>query len=77
MELTVVFRADNPVLVGFAKELLAANSIEFLVRNEELQSVIGIGSIGGYNPITGPIEILVRAQDYAIAHDLLRDLAAE
>jgi hypothetical protein len=77
MELTVVFRSDNPVVVGFAKELLKSNSVDFLVRNEELQSVIGIGSIGGYNPITGPIEILVREEDRGTAHDLLRDLVSE
>ena len=77
MELAVALRSDNPVLIGFAKELLKSNSIDFMVRNEEIQNIIGIGSIGGYNPITGPIELLVREEDRSIALDLLRDLTSE
>ena len=74
MELALVYRHDSPAMIGFVKELLTSNDIAFMVRNEDLQSVIGIGALGGYNPITGPIEILVREEDLARSQELLQDL---
>ena len=78
MEVSLVFRSGDPMAIGLAKELLEANGIEYMMRNEQLQSVIGFGAYGaGYNPVTGPVEILVRPEDQQRALDLIADFSAD
>ena len=77
VELVRVFATGDPGLVALAKSFLQSASIEFMVRGEGIQSLFGIGSLSLVNPITGPVEFLVAAEDAEDARRLLEDLAAK
>lgn len=69
--LVSVLRSSDAGLLGFAKSLLDAESIESAVRGEHVQDLFGVGRIGGFNYITGPAELWVRADDEEKARQLL------
>jgi hypothetical protein len=76
LELVTVFATGDPALVALAKSLLQSAAIEFMVRGEGIHNLFGIGALGagGFNPITGPVEFLVAAEDADDARTLLEDL---
>ncbi len=49
-----------------------------MTRGEGIQNLFGIGglSVSGFNPITGPVEFLVAAEEEDDARRLLEDLTA-
>jgi len=50
-------------------------SIEYLIKNEGVQDLVGLGVFGtGFNPITGPIEIKVLPESEEYANELLKGL---
>ncbi|MBI2840841.1 MAG: DUF2007 domain-containing protein [Acidobacteria bacterium] len=51
--------------------LLAEAGIEFVSKNVQLQNLVGYGQIGGLNPVVGPIEIFVAAEDAERAREVL------
>jgi len=69
--LVSVLRTSDAGLLGFAKSLLDSETIENFVRGEHVQDLFGVGRIGGYNYITGPAELWVRADDEERARQLL------
>ena len=73
-----VFATGDPALVALGKSVLKSAGIEFMVSGEGIQNLFGIGalSVSGFNPITGPVEFLVAAEDADDARRLLEDLAA-
>jgi hypothetical protein len=63
-DLVTVFRTGNVVLIAVAKAALDAEQIRYVVEGEGVQDLIGIGRFpAGYNAVTGPIRIQVRAED--------------
>jgi hypothetical protein len=57
---TLVLATGDPGLVGLAESILAAAEIPYTKVNEALQDLFAYGRLGlGYNPIVGPIGILV------------------
>jgi len=79
LELVTVFATGDQGLVALVKSLLQSADIEFMVRGEGIQNLFGIGglSASGFNPITGPAEFLVSAEDADDARTLLEDLTAD
>jgi hypothetical protein len=76
IELTTVFSSGDPALIALAKSLLEAEDIEYFIRAEAVQDLLGWGRIGaGYNIATGPTEFVVRDDDAERARELLHDLA--
>jgi ribosomal protein L37E len=71
-----VLRTADAGLIPLAKSLLEGERIEYLVRGENLQDLIGAGRLGGYNYVTGPVEFWVRAEDAERARTLLDGLDA-
>ena len=66
----VVLSTGDRGLVAVIKSLLEDAGIRYMVRGEELQDLFGGGSLGfGFNPIIGPIEILVSESD---AEDVIK-----
>jgi hypothetical protein len=57
--------------MAFARSLLDGEGIDYTVRGENLQDLFGMGRLGGYNYVTGPAEIWVRADDAERARALL------
>ena len=74
-DLVTVLETGDAGAVGLAKSLLQSADIRFLVRGEAVQDLFGVGRIGtGFNLVTGPIAIQVRAEDAGEAGELLAEL---
>jgi hypothetical protein len=75
VSLVTVLASGDPVLMGIIKSLLESADIPFVVKGEGLGDVTGFGRAGsGFNPITGPMELQVRAEDAEDVRLLLGDL---
>jgi len=75
VKLVRVFATGNQTLLAMAKSVLEKAEIKYIVKNEGVQDLFGVGRIGiGYNPIVGPAEIQVDKNDEQTAKDLLKDL---
>ena len=75
LNLVTVLASGDPVLMGIIKSLLQSAEIPFIVKGEGLGDVLGLGRAGsGYNPITGPMELQVRAEDAEDVRLLLADV---
>ena len=62
-------------LIAVAKSLLQSAGIPFLVRGEAVQDLFGVGRVfGGFNIITGPIQLQVMTEDADDARLVLEDL---
>ena len=71
-DLVVVFSSQNRADIMTAKSLLTSADIEYYVQGEDVQDIIAWGGIGGINPVTGPVKILVRAEDAPDAKEILK-----
>lgn len=77
IEMKVVLSTGDPYVTSIAKSILNDAEISFVVNNEQLQNLFGIGSLGGHvNPLSGPIEILVLEEDELVAIELLKNLSS-
>ena len=77
IQLTTVFASGDPALIAVAKSLLEAEQIDYLVRGDGVQDLLGWGRVGaGYNIVTGPAQFVVREEDAPRARELLRELTA-
>ena len=74
LDLVPVFSGVDPGLLALAESLLGDEEIPFLARGEGIQDLFGLGRIGNYNPIIGPVVILVLREDVARARAALADL---
>ncbi len=66
-----VLRSTNLAEILVAKSLLQAHGIPFEVRNELLQDLMGPRFLGGFNPLSGPMELRVPAEYETDARELL------
>ncbi len=74
-EPVTVLETSDPALLAVAKSLLEEAKIEFFASGEGVQDLFAWGRFGtGYNPIVGPVRLLVPAEDAEQAKALLRDL---
>ena len=73
-DLVTVFESSDIALIAMAKGSLQDAGIQFVVQNEFTQNLFGLGQMGSYNHITGPVRIQVVAEDAEAAHNLVADL---
>jgi hypothetical protein len=74
-ELVDVFGPSDESLLMIAKSLLEENGINYYVKGEYLQELMGFGKIStGFNPLFGPEIIQVREEDAEKAKEVLEDL---
>lgn len=73
LELVVlhITRSEPELLV--LQSLLEAADIPYLCRGEQIQDLFGFGRLVAVNPITGPVEVLVAANDLETAQGILAD----
>lgn len=71
VDMVTVLRSSELAEVLVAKSVLQAYGIRFTVRNELLQDLLAPRFIGGFNPLTGPMEIRVALADEADARQVL------
>jgi hypothetical protein len=57
----IVLRTSDVGVVSVAESLLEGVGIPYFAKGEVLQNIIGIGQVGGYNVVTGPVQIEVPA----------------
>lgn len=74
-DLIRIFDASDAAVIPLVKSLLEGEQIDFMVRGEAVQDLIGWGRIGGANYAVGPVEFWVRPEDAERAAALLADLS--
>ena len=57
------------------QSVLEDAGIRYYARGAGLQNLFALGTMGGFNPLTGPVQIQVNRDDAAAAAQLLKDLA--
>jgi len=73
LELVTVLASHDPGLMAVAKSMLQSAGIRFVVEGEGVQDLFGLGRLG-FNPITGPAALRVRADEADDARVLLAEL---
>ena len=77
-ELIGIFESGDDIVIALAKSELEKAGIPFIVKNEVIQDLFGLGRIGtGYCPLTGPIQIQVEVANRERAVKLLSHLQPE
>ena len=72
-ELKTVYIPKDKVEHLVIKTLLESSGIECFMLNEGVQNLFGFGEIGGYNLITGPIQIQVTKDNVNKANNLINE----
>ena len=75
-ELVRVLATGDAGLIAIARSLLDGEEIDYLVRGDGLQDLVGMGRITGFSYAMGPAEFWVREDDADRARELLHDLTA-
>lgn len=57
-----------------AKSVLDGAGIRYFARGEHLQNILGVGSFGGFNMLTGPVELQVPKDMAGDAKALLEEI---
>lgn len=74
-KLVTVYKTGHHGTIAVIKSILDEAGIQFSVKGEGIQDLIGAGIFGvGYNPITGPVEFQVLEDNEEYARDLLKDV---
>lgn len=73
-----VMTLDGAAMVSFAKSLLEAADIRFVVSNEQMQDLFGVGRFGtGWSVVTGAPVVLVEPSRADEARDLLATMSVD
>lgn len=70
-ELVTVYVAKDDSDLAVAESRLDGTGIRFLAKGEGVQDLFAAGTIGGFNPMVGPVEIQVLPEDADFVRDLL------
>ena len=74
-EPVIVFESSDAAALAVAESLLEEAEIEFFAKGESVQDLFGAGRIAGINPIVGPVQLQVAADDADQARAALRALS--
>lgn len=70
----ILITGDKP-LIAIIKSVLTDAEVEYFVKGEGLQDLIGLGSFGtGYNVAAGPMELYVQQEDAEAVQMLIDEL---
>jgi len=72
-EMVPVAELTNQFDVAMIRGAMEGAGIDFNIRNEDLQSLIGAGFIGGTNAAVGPVYIDVRETDVTAAQQIIQE----
>ena len=74
-KLVTIYKTGHHGTIAVIKSILDEAGIEYSVKGEGIQDLIGAGIFGvGYNPITGPVEFQVLEENAEEAKELLKDV---
>jgi len=75
IELVRIFETGDAALTVVVKSILEGEGIDYLVRGEGVQDLLGAGRLSaGFNYLTGPARFMVRRADEERARELLSEL---
>ena len=66
-----VLSTPNAGEIALVRSLLEEADIPFMVKNEGVQDLFGLGRLGGYNPFMGSVHFRVKRIDIEIARRAL------
>ena len=73
-EAVVVFETSHMPELVLIKGALESAGVPYLAKGEELQSLFGAGLLGGFNPVTGTVKIMVEKGRAKEAGRIIEDL---
>ncbi len=73
----VVLATGDPGRLALAKSILMQAGIRFSTRNEAVQDLFGAGRIAGFDPVVGPVRVLVPEESADDARKALGGLLEE
>jgi hypothetical protein len=68
-----VLKTGSLATITVAQSVLNSAKINSYIKNETVQSLFGLGGIGGFNPLMGPMELQVESDNYEEAKELLSE----
>lgn len=71
-QLAVVLTTADEGLTMIAKSILDAENIQYIVKGQGVQDILGLGRLGGANYVTGPVVFLVHEDDAESARAALQ-----
>ena len=71
LDLVTVLSTPNAGEIALVRSLLEEADIPFMVKNEGVQDLFGLGRLGGYNPFMGSVHFRVKRIDIEIARRAL------
>ena len=71
-DLVAVLRTADEGLTIVAKSILDAENIQYIVKGQAVQDILGLGRLGGANYVTGPVVFLVHKDDADNARSALQ-----
>ena len=71
LELTPIAETGDAIRTALVTSLLDDAGIPYMIRNEQLQDLFGMGRLVPVNPVSGPVVFLVPADRTDEARDLL------
>jgi hypothetical protein len=75
IELVRIVETGDAGLTALVKSILESEGIDYLVRGEGVQDLLGAGRLSaGFNYVTGPALFMVRRADEERARELLSEL---
>jgi hypothetical protein len=69
-----VYETSHLPELALIKGALEAAGIPYVAKGEELQSLFGAGLLGGFNPVTGAVQIIVEKRRAKEAREIIEDL---
>jgi hypothetical protein len=76
IELVEIFSTGDAGLIAVVKSILEGEGIDYLVRGEGVQDLLGAGRLSaGFNYVTGPARFMVRSVDADRVGELLNALS--
>jgi hypothetical protein len=75
-EMVTVFVPSDPGEQALIESILDDAEIDYLAENSQTQNLFGVGQIGGYNLVVGPIRIQVAKEDAERARRLIEEVVA-
>ena len=74
LDLRTVLKTNDLATLTLAEGALESAEIPYLAKGEQIQDLFGFGRMVPVNPVTGPVEIQVRAEDEKRALELLAQI---
>lgn len=72
LKLVTVFSTADSSMASLAATCLESEDIPCMIRNQDMQNMLGLGTIGGMNALLGPIELLVPGEYAGSAVEVLK-----